>query len=121
MPYESCSLNLICGLAMIVGLMITHISLEHYSTGIFSNVCSSFCHISHFRWTSDFEPVGLADPEDRRIYSEMNTCDLWWDTKDEVTGGATIVPVICASDKTHLTNFLGHQNAWQLYVTIGNI
>jgi len=31
------------------------------------------------------------------------------------------VPVICASDKTHLTNFSGDQHAWPLYLTIGNI
>jgi len=36
---------------MLVGLKMTHKSLEHYSTGIFSNVCSSFWHISHFRRT----------------------------------------------------------------------
>jgi len=52
MPYESCSLNLISCLAMIVGLKMTHISSEHYSIGIFSNVSSSFWHISHFRRTS---------------------------------------------------------------------
>jgi len=31
------------------------------------------------------------------------------------------VPVICAFDKTHLTNFLGDQHAWPLYFTLGNI
>jgi len=31
------------------------------------------------------------------------------------------VPVICASHKTHLTNFSGDQHAWPLYHTIGNI
>ena len=31
------------------------------------------------------------------------------------------MPVICASDKTHLTNFSGNQHAWPLYLTIGNI
>ena len=30
------------------------------------------------------------------------------------------MPVICASDKTHLTNFSGNQNAWPLYLTNGN-
>jgi len=52
MPCESCSLNSISGLAMIVGLKMTHISSEHYSTGIFSNVYSSCWHVSHFRRTS---------------------------------------------------------------------
>jgi len=32
---------------MIVGFKIIHLSLEHYTTGIFSNVSRSFWHISH--------------------------------------------------------------------------
>ena len=30
------------------------------------------------------------------------------------------MPVIHASDKTHLTNYSGELQAWQLYLTIGN-
>jgi len=52
MLFESSSLNSISGSAMTVGLKMTHISLEHYTTGIFSNVSSSFWHIAHFRCTS---------------------------------------------------------------------
>jgi len=51
----------------------------------------------------------------------MNTGDWWWDTEDQLPAGAMIVPVICASDKTQLTNFSGVQHAWPLYLTIGNI
>ena len=51
-PSESSSLNSISCLALIVGLKMTHISSEHHSTGIFSNVSSSSKHISHFRHTS---------------------------------------------------------------------
>ena len=35
--------------------------------------------------------------------------------------GATIVPVILASDKTHLSQFSGDKQAWPVYLTIGNI
>jgi len=59
----------------------------------------------------DFEPVRVAESESRRIYSEMNTGDWWWDTQDQLPAGVTIVPVICASDKTHLTNFSGDKHA----------
>ena len=52
MSYKSSSLNSISGLAMTVELKMTHISLEHYTTEIFSNVSSSFWHISHFRCSS---------------------------------------------------------------------
>jgi hypothetical protein len=31
------------------------------------------------------------------------------------------VPVICASDKTHLTKFSGHRDPWPLYFTNRNI
>jgi len=69
----------------------------------------------------DFELVRLVDSESRRIYSKMNMGDWWWDTLDQHPAGATVVTVICASDKTHLTNFLGDQHAWPLYLAIGNI
>jgi hypothetical protein len=52
MTCKSFSLNSILGLAMIVGLMIIHISSDHYTTVIFSTVYSSFWHISHFRRNS---------------------------------------------------------------------
>jgi hypothetical protein len=35
--------------------------------------------------------------------------------------GATIIPVILASDKTHLSNFTGDKSAWPVYLMIGNI
>jgi len=50
-PYESSSQNWISGSARIVGFKAIHISSEHYTAGIFSNVSSSFWHISHFRRT----------------------------------------------------------------------
>jgi len=84
--------------------------------------CIEF-HLVHlpFQAHLDLEPVRLADSEGPRIYSEMNRGDWWWDTHDQLPAGATIVPVICASDKTHLTNFSDDQHAWPLYLTIVNI
>jgi len=58
MPCESSSPNLISGSAMIVGLKMTHISSEHYTTGIFSIVFSTSLHISHFRHTSILNQCG---------------------------------------------------------------
>jgi hypothetical protein len=68
-----------------------------------------------------FEPVRLTDTECRRIYSEMNTGDCSLDTPDQNPARVTILPGICASDKTHLTNFSDDQLTWPLYVTMGNI
>jgi len=84
--------------------------------------CIQF-HLAHIPLQAhlNFDPVRLADSGGRRIYSEMNTGDWWWNTQDQLPAGATVVPVICASNKTHLTNFSDDQRAWPLYLTIGNI
>jgi len=74
-----------------------------------------------FQADLNFEPVRLLDSENCRIYSEMNMGDWWWDMQDQLVAGATIVPVIWTSDKTHLTDFSGDQNAWPLDLTIVNI
>jgi len=74
-----------------------------------------------FQANRNFVPVRLADSGVRRIYSEINTGDWWWDTHDQLPARATIVLGICASEKTHLTNFAGDQHAWPLDLTIGNI
>jgi hypothetical protein len=52
MPCEFSSLYWISGSPMILGLEMIHITSEHYTTGLFSNVSSSFSHIYHFRRTS---------------------------------------------------------------------
>jgi len=87
---------------------------------IFKCVQFHFAHLP-FQAHLNFEPVHLADTEGRRIYSEMNTGDWWWNTQHHIPAGATIVPVICASGKTHLTNFACHQHAWPLNLANGNI
>ena len=39
----------------------------------------------------------------------------------ELPIGSTLVPVLFASDATHLTNFSGNGKVWPLYMSIGNI
>lgn len=74
-----------------------------------------------------------------RVFDEMWTGDWWWEMQVRVliyfislqplTGrlkcrlpsGATITPILLASDKTHLTDFGGDKSAWPVYLTIGNI
>ena len=63
----------------------------------------------------------LTDSERRPRYSEMTKGDWWWDVPDQFHAGATFVPVICASEKTHLSHSLGCQHALLHYITIGNI
>lgn len=73
-----------------------------------------------------------------RIYNEMWTGSLWngiqvglsenvtWPLtltffQELVPPGATLAPVIIASDKTQLTQFTGGKAAYPVYLTIGNI
>ncbi|KAL0568476.1 hypothetical protein V5O48_013508 [Marasmius crinis-equi] len=56
-----------------------------------------------------------------REYSESCTCDWWWETQEKLPEGATIAPVIIASDETCLTTFSGDKKAWPVYLSIGNI
>ncbi|KAI9459004.1 hypothetical protein HD554DRAFT_2207041 [Boletus coccyginus] len=53
--------------------------------------------------------------------SMMWTGDWWWQTQEHLPSGATIVPVIIASDKTHLSRFKGDKTAWLVYLSIGNL
>ncbi|KAF8546324.1 hypothetical protein OG21DRAFT_1479689 [Imleria badia] len=56
-----------------------------------------------------------------RRYDEMWTGDWWWETQRHLPAGATVAPVILASDKTELLQFKGDKNAWPVYLSIGNI
>jgi len=98
----------------------SHIFGTLYHTDIFKCIPFLLAHLS-LQEHLDCQPVRLADSEGHRIYSEMNTGDWWWDTQDHLATGATIVPVIWASDKTHLTNYSGDQHAWPLYLRNCNI
>ena len=41
--------------------------------------------------------------------------------QEKLPEGATIAPVIIASDETQLSQFRGDQSVWPVYMTIGNI
>ncbi|KAL0954394.1 hypothetical protein HGRIS_003378 [Hohenbuehelia grisea] len=61
----------------------------------------------------------------KRVFSEMWT-GTWWNTLQETLRlrkkhGATIAPVILASDKTQLSQFSGSRQAHPVYLTLGNI
>ncbi|KAJ7820184.1 hypothetical protein B0H14DRAFT_3089273 [Mycena olivaceomarginata] len=63
------------------------------------------------------------DPVDcvRELYHEMRTADWWWEVQLLLPVGSTLVPIIIGSDKTQLTRFSDDQQAWPVYLTIGNI
>ncbi|KAH9856106.1 hypothetical protein C2E23DRAFT_722345, partial [Lenzites betulinus] len=63
-----------------------------------------------------------ADAQGRnRLYENMWTADWWWETQAKLPRGATVAPVILASDKTTLSRMSGDKSAWPVYLTLGNI
>ncbi|RPB19390.1 hypothetical protein L211DRAFT_794195 [Terfezia boudieri ATCC MYA-4762] len=47
------------------------------------------------------------DKQENRVYSEINTAKWWEETQELLPDGGTLVPILLASDETHLTNFSG--------------
>jgi hypothetical protein len=68
-----------------------------------------------------FSPVRQYSTTGLRIYDELNTAEWWWEAQQKLPEGATIVPIILASDKTQLTGHGGGKKVWPLYISIGNI
>jgi len=58
-----------------------------------------------------FSPVRQYLSAGTKIYNKLNTADWWWETQKQLPLGATIVPIILASDKTQLTQYAGGKKA----------
>jgi hypothetical protein len=56
-----------------------------------------------------------------QLYDNTHTGTYWWRQQEKLPREATLVPIICGSDKTLLTTMAGNQSAWPVYITIGNI
>ncbi|KAJ3727345.1 hypothetical protein DFJ43DRAFT_1133192 [Lentinula guzmanii] len=72
---------------------------------------------SEFRGHQKYTPVQHYTDTDmkNREYSEMWTCDWWWNTQKQLpTEYGTIAPVIIASDQTQLSTFSGDKKAWPI-------
>ncbi|KAF8420172.1 hypothetical protein EV426DRAFT_537901 [Tirmania nivea] len=68
-----------------------------------------------------YAPVRQYNSVGERIYSDLHSLDWWWKMQNKHPEYSISVPIICASDKAHLTNFSGDKSIWPLYMTIGNI
>ena len=68
-----------------------------------------------------YAPVQLMNANEERVYNEMHTGDWWWEKQRELPEGATIIPLLLASDKTMLSQHHGDVSAWPVYLTIGNL
>ncbi|KAG9015665.1 hypothetical protein FRB90_004553 [Tulasnella sp. 427] len=75
-----------------------------------------------FRKDLHYRPVKLKKRSNhKQIFNEAWTANWWWDVQAKLPAGATVAPVIVASDKTKLSYFSGDKAAWPVYITIGNI
>ncbi|KAJ2975809.1 hypothetical protein NUW54_g11669 [Trametes sanguinea] len=76
-----------------------------------------------FRESLVYSPQrSYMDEEGRgRLYDNMWTGDWWWDVQNTMPSGATVCPIILASDKTTLSRMSGDKSAWPVYLTLGNI
>jgi len=68
-----------------------------------------------------FGPQRLINITGRIVYNEIHTADWWWETQDLMPRDGTVVGLLFASNKTHLTYFSGDKAAWLVNMSIGNI
>ncbi|KAF6227507.1 hypothetical protein HO173_012247 [Letharia columbiana] len=85
------------------------------------SIIKAFLAHEPFSTSLYYRPVRQRNANGARVYSEMHTADWWWETQDKLPDGSTVVPIILASDKTHLSRMHGDQHAWPVYITIGNL
>lgn len=81
-----------------------HIFGKLYYQNIFNWFIIIVPHLGHQMYRK-LEQVPLAEYEESWMDSARYTGDLWWDTANQLSAVATIVPGICASNKTHSTDF----------------
>ncbi|KAG2139295.1 hypothetical protein DEU56DRAFT_944221 [Suillus clintonianus] len=67
-----------------------------------------------------YDPHHIYQGQERQI-GEFWTSDDAWEIQDQLPEGATIVPIIAASDKTPVTRHTGGLEMHPLFLTIGNI
>ena len=68
-----------------------------------------------------YQPSCIYNQKDDRVYNEMHTGNWWWEKQKKLPAGATIIPVLLASDKTVMSLSHGDQILWPVYITIGNL
>ena len=68
-----------------------------------------------------YTPIRQYNDNGSRIYTEMHTANWWWETQQKLPEGATVVPLLLATDKTVLTQHHGDTASWPVYLTIGNL
>ncbi|KAF8531730.1 hypothetical protein JB92DRAFT_3086534 [Gautieria morchelliformis] len=85
--------------------------------------CQDPVECVYFHDAMKYEPECMFsdESEEEQIINEMWTMQWWWDMQEKLPSSATIAPVILAPDKTQLSQFSGDNQAWPVYISIGNI
>ncbi|KAI9750296.1 MAG: hypothetical protein M4579_006529 [Chaenotheca gracillima] len=68
-----------------------------------------------------YAPTRGYNSNNDRVFNEMHTGDWWWRTQKALPKGATVIPLLLATDKTMLTQHHGDQSVWPVYLSIGNL
>ncbi|KAG8783296.1 hypothetical protein FRC12_019863 [Ceratobasidium sp. 428] len=77
--------------------------------------------IPHTRYTPERHFNSKKRRKQDRVYGQMWPGRWWWQMQNILGPYSTVVPIILSTDKTKLTVFSGHQKAWPVYLSIGNI
>ncbi len=72
------------------------------------------------KWWCDIQVSCRGSPSEVSVSMSDSKSDLCFPQK-LLPDGATVTPVILASDKTQLSTFSGDKTAWPVYLSIGNI
>ncbi|KAI0055813.1 hypothetical protein BV25DRAFT_1921497 [Artomyces pyxidatus] len=69
--------------------------------------------------------VFSSQTKEVRVYNEIWTGKWWYSVQSSLEAqghkGATVAPVMIATDKTQLTQYSGNKAAYPVYLTLGNI
>ena len=67
-----------------------------------------------------YAPVRLFNDDNSRMYTEVHTGNRWWHQQDQLPPGATVVPLVIATDKTLLSE-QGEITIYPVYASVFNL
>lgn len=96
------------------------------------NVARYLIGFKPFRAALSYAPIKLWDDRPSalpaaqqqggsRVYRELHHAERWWEVQSDLPDGATLMPIILATDKTDLSQHQGDLSARPIYMTIGNL
>ena len=102
-----------------VSKKISHTHQLHYWNTV--NVIQNLLDHKSFKKNLVYVSVHQYSVNNERVYTEMHTCDWWWNTQKQLLNGVIIVSVLIAFNKTQLLMHEEDQNLWSVYLIIENL